>query len=111
MLNGRISLGESLRLVNGCLRPVLTVSLARVEDPLRLDLPPMLTAVGQAPDAEILRVMAVLYFQAELEQAGVIAVAELLAASRNTLEVRSTRVSRKLDEFAERGRHQWYDRQ
>jgi hypothetical protein len=93
------------------LRPALSLSLAAVEDPLRLDLPPMLTAAGQAPDAATLRVMATLYFQAELEQAGVIVVAELLAAARLTLGARGERVSRKLDEFAERGRHQWYDRQ
>ena len=111
ILNGRLSLGESLRLASDCLRPAMALSLAAVEDPLRLDLPPMLTAAGQAPDATTLRVMATLYFQAELEQAGVIAVAELLAASRHTLETRSERVSRKLDEFADRGRHQWYDRQ
>jgi hypothetical protein len=98
-------------LASDCLRPALAQSLAAVEDPLRLDLPPMLATGAQAPDAATLRVMATLYFQAELEQAGVITVAELLAASRRTLEVRNERVSRKLDEFAERGRHQWYDRQ
>jgi len=107
----RFSLSESLRLASDCLRPALALSLAAVEDPLRLDLPPMLTAAGQAPDASTLRVMATVYFQAELEQAGVIVVAELLAASRRTLETRSERVSRKLDAFAERGRHEWYDRQ
>jgi hypothetical protein len=111
ILNGRLSLGEYLKLASDCLRPALALSLAAVEDPLRLDLPPMLTAAGQAPDAATLRVMATLYFQAELEQAGVIAVAELLAASRHTLEARGERVSRKLDEFADRGRHQWHDRQ
>lgn len=110
MLNGRLSLGESLRLAQDCLRPALAQSFAANEDPLRLDLPPMLNAAGQAPDAAMLRVMAALYLQAEMEQAGVIPVAELLAQSRRTLEVRSVRVSRKLDEFAERARHQWYDR-
>jgi hypothetical protein len=107
----RFSLNESLRLASDCLRPVLALSLAAVEDPLRLDLPPMLTAAGQLPDAATLRVMATLYFHAEMEQAGVIVVAELLSASRHTLEVRSERVSRKLDAFAERGRHEWYERQ
>jgi hypothetical protein len=111
MLNGRLSLGESMRLASDCLRPALAQSLAAAEDPLRLNLPPMLTAAGQAPDAATLRVMAALYFQSELEQAGIITVAEMLAASRRTLEVRSARVSRKLDEFADRGRTHWYDRQ
>jgi hypothetical protein len=111
MLNGRLSLGESMRLASDCLRQALAQSLATVEDPLRLNLPPLLTAAGQAPDAATLRVMAALYFQAELEQAGVIPVAESLAAARRTLEVRSASVSHKLEDFATRSRKQWYDRQ
>src|SRR5262249_33287076 len=89
----------------------LRYALAAGEAPLRLDLPPMLAGAGHAPDAATLRMMAALYLQAEMEQAGVIPVAELLAQSRRTLEVRGASASRKLDEFAERARHQWYDRQ
>ena len=111
MQNGRLSLKESMELAHRSVALALAQSLATVEDPLRLDLPPMLATAGQAPSAEMLRTMAALYFQSEMEQAGIIPVAEMLAASRRTLEMRSARVSRKLDEFAERGRHQWYDRQ
>jgi hypothetical protein len=110
MCNGQLSFGESLRIATDTLYPVVVLALATVGDPLRLDLPPLLSAVGQVPQAETLRVMSAVYFQAELEQAGVIAVAELLAESRRTLDVQSVRVSRKLEEFAERSRHHWYDR-
>lgn len=110
MRNGQVSFSASVRLADDILGCGHAAAFASVDDPLRLDLPSLVTAVGQVPQAETLKVMGIAYFQAEMEQAGVIAVAELLAASRLTLDVRSPRLSRKLEDFAERGRQQWYDR-
>ena len=111
MRNGQCSFRESMALAGDCLRTGVAQAFGSVDDPLQLNLPPLPAAAGQAPDAATLRTMATLYLQSELEQAGVIAVAELLAESRRKMELRSARAIRKLDEFAERGRHQWYDRQ
>ncbi len=79
------------------------------EDPLRLDLPALGPASGDAPSAAMLRVFGSLYLAAELEQAGVVPIAELLADQRDGLDVRSFAAAEKLEDFANRER-QWYDR-
>lgn len=79
-------------------------------DPLRIDLPPVLTP-GQATsiNASALRALAALYFQAELEQTGLLIVAEALADSRDRLGFLSVEAARRLDEMA-RNRARSYER-
>jgi hypothetical protein len=79
------------------------------DDPLRLDLPTLGPGSGEVPTAATVRVFASLYLAAELEQAGVVPIAELLAEQRDTLNLTSYQAAAKLDEFATR-QHQWYDR-
>src|SRR5262249_10988885 len=55
------------------------------------------------------RVFASLYLAAELEQAGVVPIAELLSDQRDTLNLTSYEAAAKLDDFASRELH-WYDR-
>jgi hypothetical protein len=112
--NGQFSLRQSLALADASLRAAapaagaLALGIA-AEDPLRLNLPPLTGSGGLIPGAPVLRVVASLYLHAELEQAGVVAVAELLAENRYTLGVMGERGARLLEEFARRNR-QWYDR-
>ncbi len=79
-------------------RPVLLHTLA--SDPLRLDLPPVL-GPGQATSitAGALRALAALYLEAELEQTGVLVVAEALAQARDRLAFLSVEAARRLDEM------------
>lgn len=112
--NGRFSLRESLALADASLRAAAPAAGARAfglpaEDPLRLSLPPLAGSGGLLPGAGVLRVVGSLYLHSELEQAGVVAVAELLAGNRYTLGVTGERAARLLEEFARLGR-QWYDR-
>jgi hypothetical protein len=112
MDHGLLRLKDSLALAHDCLHSFAGVlALSIPEDPLRLNLPPLLTAGPQGElGSEELKVMATLYLQAELEQAGVIPVAELLAQQRILLGVRSISSAAKLETFAVRNHH-WYDRQ
>lgn len=110
----RLNLRESLHLADSLLQttPAMSLMLSRTnDDPLRLNLPPLVGngASSLAPDATTLKVMATLYFQAELEQAGVIAVAELLAESRFELPVQNVQSANLLEEFYRRKRD-WLDR-
>jgi hypothetical protein len=106
--------------VNG--RPPLASSLAIAQrgifappdgsyggDGLRIPLPPLPAGGGTLPSAASLRATAALYLQAELEQAGVIPLAEQLADSRGSIDFLSVEAAEKLEAFAERQRD-WYDR-
>ncbi|MFL6331781.1 MAG: hypothetical protein ACJ754_00395 [Pyrinomonadaceae bacterium] len=111
--NVHLNLPQSLALVDASLRAARSSAQAfgfAADDPLRLDLPPVSGAGGLVPDAVVLRVMASLYLHAELEQAGIIPVAELLAGQRYDLKVTSEKAARLLEEFWRRSR-QWYDRE
>ncbi len=55
--------------------------------------------------------MAALYFQAELEQAGVIPVAEVLTDARFQLQVRDAEAAQRLEDFASDMQAHWYSRQ
>jgi len=79
------------------------------DDPLRLDLPALQPAPADLPSASTVNVFAALYLAAELEQAGVVPIAELLAEQRYTLNIESYETAAKLEDFATR-EHQWYDR-
>src|SRR5439155_17658901 len=79
-------------------------------DPLRLHLPPLGFTGGSAlPDPAALRIMAAMYLYAELEEAAVIPVAEVLTANRDTLPARSDAALQKLETFWGKS-PQWYDR-
>jgi hypothetical protein len=109
----RLNLLESMRLADSLLAtPAMSLMLARAdEDPLRLNLPPLVGSSSNSlvPDATVLKMMAALYFQAELEQAGVIAVAEMLADARYQLTIQDGRAANLLEEFFRRKRD-WLDR-
>lgn len=111
MMTAHLRLPDSLALIRSFLySPAGSQALGAAEDPLHLNLPPVLsTREGGAPTPDALRVMGALYLQAEMEEAGVIPVAELLANARGSLSLTSTRAAGKLEVFAERSR-QWYDR-
>lgn len=79
------------------------------DDPLRLDLPALQPTATDLPSPSTVRVFAALYLAAELEQAGVVPVAELLAEERYSLNIASYAGAAKLEEFAGH-HHDWYDR-
>jgi len=79
------------------------------EDPLRLDLPTLGPGSRDAPNAATVRLLGSLYLAAELEQAGVVAIAELLTQQRDTLNLNSYGAAGKLDDFDVRS-HAWYGR-
>jgi hypothetical protein len=81
---------------------------AGTDEGLRLDLP-QLAVAPPVRDVAMAKTLASLYLAAELEQAGVVPVAELLAENRDTLQVSSFDAAAKLDDFARRA-HEWYDR-
>ena len=106
-------LGSALDLVYTTLyqAPVASASVA-AQDPLAINLPPL--GPGGMPvavDAGSLRTLATLYFQAELEQAGLIPVAELLAEERASLVVGAAATAGRLEDFYRHSRSRnWYDR-
>ncbi len=104
----RIHLGESMALATVALRPYSGATMP--PDSLRLQLAPVGPGRGGPfPDPAALRVIAALYLYAEHEQAGLIPVAEVLVASRETLPVRDLNTSGKMETFFQHAR-QWYDR-
>jgi hypothetical protein len=102
---GTLTLADALALADACLQ---RNSFSLAVDPLRLDLPPL--SAESAPTAAGLRAMSALYVQAELEQAGVIPVAELLAREWPTLDVTSPEAAALLDAFASGVRDDWLSR-
>jgi hypothetical protein len=110
MRNGHDTMLEALLLADRCLQPdARATALAARHDPLRIDLPPFGAGEGGAPSVAGLRGMSALYLQAELEQAGIVSVAELLAREWDTLSVTSDEAAELLEEFSRRSRD-WYDR-
>ena len=114
MADGRpFKFGDSLRIAARLIKSAAAAfSLGSVnDDPLRLNLPPIVGggAKGLTPDEATLKVMAALYLQAELEQAGIIAVAEVLSEARYQLNIYDTRTAQLLDDF-ERKRRDWPNR-
>ena len=104
-----IHFGESLAVAAAALRPLTPFPVA--QDPLRLNLPPLgYPGTGSQPDAASLRVLGALYFFAEVEQAGLIPVAEVMALNRATLPVQDLAGAGKLESFA-RAMRNWFDRQ
>jgi hypothetical protein len=104
--NGRLTLSAALVLAEAALREAPTRT--EHDDPLRLEIPPVV-GVDRPPPPEAVRGLAALYLHSELEQAGVVPVAELLAAERVSLDVRSVEAAARLDRFARRS-GEWYDR-
>ena len=105
-MRGPIRLEDSIALAATALRPL--PGKPSPPDSLRLQLPPVGMG-GPLPDAAILRVMAALYLYAEHEQAGLIPVAEVLVASRDSLAIQDVGTAGKMETFFQRSR-QWYDR-
>lgn len=109
----RLNLRESLHLADSILTtPAMSLASKPADDgSLRLNLPPLVGSGANSltPDSATLKIMATLYFQAELEQTGVISVAELLADSRYELKIYSEKSARLLEDFF-RNKRDWYDR-
>jgi hypothetical protein len=110
-MRGDPSLSQSLALAAAGLRAApATLALSEADDPLRLNLPPLpAEGAGLLPDAATMRTLAALYLQAELEQAGIIPAAEVLAGARDDLVTAGVIAAGRLEEFARRARA-WYDR-
>lgn len=112
---GGFNLRESLNLANALLRQTATAAsfalVRAVDDPLKLNLPPIVGGGASAltPDAATLKVLATLYLQAEMEQAGIIAVAEVIADARYQLAVQNVKSANLLEEFS-RHKRDWLDR-
>ena len=79
--------------------PVPSFASALDRDVFDISLPPAPGAAGDIT-ADAVRAFAGMYLQAELEQAGVLIAAELLAGSRLQLPIRSETAARKLEAFA-----------
>jgi hypothetical protein len=113
MEGGGLNLRESLRLADSLLNAsaaaVAYGLAATLNDPLRLNLPPLVGAGALTPEPPVLKAITTLYMQAEMEQAGVVAVAEVLADSRYQLAVRSPKSAKLLEDFHDR-RRDWLDR-
>jgi hypothetical protein len=105
-------LHRSLALAQSCLYPppgaLALEESSGQDDPLRLNLPALFNG-GVLPTPQAVRVLAALYLQAELEEAGVIPLAETLAAQRSRLDQLGLRAAQKLENFALHARD-WYDR-
>jgi len=80
--------------------------LAAAGEPLPIELPP-LPEGGPDMSPDRLHELAALYFQAELEQGEVIAVAEALAINRLRIDIRSVSAARKLEVYA-RLQRDWF---
>lgn len=98
-------LTRALSLAGRCVPPGLALASA-VGDPLDVDLPQLAPATA-APTAQGLRAVGALYLHAELEQAMVIPLAELLTRERYSIEIRDEGAARLLEQMAElpRARH------
>jgi hypothetical protein len=105
----RPTLLAGLALASDAVGPGADDDVAAYDDPLRLDLPALQPAPADLPSRSTVRVFAALYLAAELEQAGVVPIAELLAEERYTFNLASYEAAAKLEEFA-RHSHDWYDR-
>ena len=105
-------LAGSLKLVNALLAsPRAALAFSADADPLQINLPPLGAGSGAGYSAEGLRVMASLYFQAELEQAAVIPLAELLTESRYSLQLTDRSAAELLENFADGQQRRWPNRQ
>lgn len=85
--------------LDGALRDVRSFALAVDGDPLRLELPPD-TVGDDRLELKAAAVLGSLYLLSELEQLGVVACAELLAAERWNLGVRDASTAQRLDAYA-----------
>jgi hypothetical protein len=98
-------LGPALALAAGCLRAVPTahLALAAGDDPLRLELPPLLDPRAAGPSPTALRGLSALYLQAEMEQAGILLATEALADARAGLALPAPAAA-KLEDFVRQAR-------
>jgi hypothetical protein len=105
-------LPRTLELVDWILsRPQLTLAFNSDDDPLAINLPPLGGGNGSpAIDRETMEVMAALYFQSELEQAGVIPVAEVLTEARFQLQLRDPDAAQRIEMFAQQMQREFYPR-
>lgn len=74
-------------------------AIAFADDPLRLDLPPLLDGSSRV-SAQTLRLTGTLYLQSELEQSGLVVAAEGLVGARDLLQARAG-LAGTLEEFAD----------
>jgi hypothetical protein len=109
---GGLNLRESLRLADSLLNgsaAAFAFGFGLAGDSLRLNLPPIVGAGALTPETAVLKAITTLYMQAEMEQAGIIAVAEVLADSRYQLSIMSAKSAKLLEDFHQR-RRDWLDR-
>lgn len=107
-------LKNSLALANQLLsQPKASIAFSGAAHPLQINLPPLGGSGigGSDMTAEALNVLSSLYFQAEMEQAAVIPLAELLTESRYSLQVTDHSAAQLLEQFADGGQNRWLNRQ
>lgn len=105
-------LPKSLAIVNRFLqRSDISLLFSLDNDPLEINLPAYSGGGSSIVNREILEVLAALYFQAELEQAGIIPIAELLTENRFNLQLRDAEAANMFEQFSIRLRSAWYTRQ
>jgi hypothetical protein len=97
-----LTLHRSMALAAACLRGnAALLAAAAAADPLRLDLPPLPAGSRDAGiNASTVRALAAVYLQANLEDTGILAVAELLGQSRDQLRLVDAAGAQKLEPFA-----------
>ena len=105
-----LGLRASLALADACLQSLAHILITADGDPLKMDLPPLIGNGGAALTPQTLRAFGAMYLQAELEQTGVILVAESLAEARFSLPIRSQSAVARLEAFAEKNKR-WFRRE
>lgn len=85
-------------------------ALALMGDPYRIDLPAYGGAGGALVTPEAMRILASLYFMAELEGTFLLSVAEELASARFTLDISDREAARLIEQLATAMRGDWIDR-
>lgn len=85
-------------------------ALALTADPFLIDLPVYGGAGGALVTPEAMRILASLYFMAEIEGTFLLPVAEELAATRFTLNIHDREAARLMEQLATAMRGDWIDR-
>ncbi|WP_367325937.1 hypothetical protein [Streptomyces sp. HUAS ZL42] len=107
-MTGRVlDLGASILAAERAGRWLTPVARATAEDPFRLELPVIGTDGSADIDARTMEMLGGLYLIAQLEQTGMLRVAELLIGSRFELDITSASAAELLDRLAVEAR-EWY---
>jgi hypothetical protein len=107
MTGQALDLGASILAAERAGRWFVPLARATAEDPFRLELPVIGTDDSADIDARTMESLGGFYLIAQLEQTGMLRVAELLIATRFELAIRSAPAAELLDRLAVEA-HEWY---